>query len=751
MARISQPLFHPSSRFLSAFHVLSFPASPTPHFANFSLSSSSLSAARDGLPRGFRPLWRMQASRRECLLPDFFSAHNVQRMSRCSSPRKPRLASLLPLTPCASALRPHISHSPSKPSSLSSSWTASLSSSFSSSLSPRGHHAANRRISVSSVRWAFSDRRLVSSLQRLLCSSSSSSVSYSNHKEPGCLYLPPLRRFSSSPRTASLRSPSLVFLETSPARLAQLAASSASSSSPPVSGFASLFQKTRRLLKRDKTPSFEWQFEDSVLLLLSLSWIAVACGLFALFQWKTNTREQRHPYLAEARRLVRKHEAVREAFGSPLEFQSAEDSTDSSGLHKRAKLHVAGPKAKGSVFVSAFLPDSVGAGEEEEEDSQSLFAGDEVDWRSLRERPFLLKLWLRDRLRAVHLALRSVALGEVYEDVRRTRGTSSSRTDEEGKEGEEGEGDTGRWTIESLFVHVDKREEGDEKSSRDKEQEKNKVLIAVKGNPYDNPDIDPLIKVEGSSRRNRHPVGAFLLFLLLLLLCRQTFAEIRGAIDRAACYQYLSYFSQNHPDLRRILHQTALRNASVGPARRGTPVEGEKAVPTHAREAATDSGVRGSPANPENHLDIQVSYFAGKMTATSIKGSASLTFSATSKAGGTNAPESNQATSTVHANDHRIPNLAELRIEALRPNASAPFKTLVSSVRVIREASEHDEVEEAPFPLLLSFSLPPTRIPPFRPSVSWSSVFSLSSSSSSSFKSKKKRGAGKEDQTGRKP
>ncbi|KYF43092.1 hypothetical protein TGARI_236160B, partial [Toxoplasma gondii ARI] len=64
-----------------------------------------------------------------------------------------------------------------------------------------------------------------------------------------------------------------------------------------------------------------------------------------------------------------KHETVREVFGSPLEFQSAEDSTDSSGLHKRAKLHVAGPKAKGSVFVSAFLPDSVDAGEEEE-DSQ---------------------------------------------------------------------------------------------------------------------------------------------------------------------------------------------------------------------------------------------------------------------------------------------------------------------------------------------------------------------------------------------
>ncbi|KFH16232.1 hypothetical protein TGMAS_236160B, partial [Toxoplasma gondii MAS] len=239
------------------------------------------------------------------------------------------------------------------------------------------------------------------------------------------------------------------------------------------------------------------------------------------------------------------------------------------------------------VFVSAFLPDSVDAGEEEEESqsrtrpaslarlrqfqpsrlssvssvlllsSQSLFAGDELDWRALRERPFLLKLWLRDRIRAVHLALVSVASGEAYDDVKRSRGTSSSRKkdgkgnegEEEGDEEEEEEGATGRWTIESLFVHVEKREEGDEKSSGGEEEEeekkkKSKVLIAVKGNPYDNPDIDPLIKVEGSSRTNRHPVGAFLLFLLLLLLCRQTFSEIRGAIDRAACYQYLSYFSQ---------------------------------------------------------------------------------------------------------------------------------------------------------------------------------------------------------------
>ncbi|KFG43911.1 hypothetical protein TGFOU_236160B, partial [Toxoplasma gondii FOU] len=261
------------------------------------------------------------------------------------------------------------------------------------------------------------------------------------------------------------------------------------------------------------------------------------------------------------------------------------------------------------VFVSAFLPDSVDPGEEEEESqclvfshfhlylfsfdacgcqsrtrpaslarlrqfqpsrlssvssvlllsSQSLFAGDELDWRALRERPFLLKLWLRDRIRAVHLALVSVASGEAYDDVKRSRGTSSSRKkDGKGNEGEEEgdeeekeeeEGATGRWTIESLFVHVEKREEGDEKSSGGEEEEekkkkKSKVLIAVKGNPYDNPDIDPLIKVEGSSRTNRHPVGAFLLFLLLLLLCRQTFSEIRGAIDRAACYQYLSYFSQ---------------------------------------------------------------------------------------------------------------------------------------------------------------------------------------------------------------
>nr|CEL76914.1 TPA: hypothetical protein BN1205_061140 [Toxoplasma gondii VEG] len=708
----------------------------------------------------------MQASKRNCLLAEFFSARSVQRISRRSSPRKPCLASLLPLTAFASALRPHISRSPSKPSCLSSASTAFLSSASpaslssasaaslsSASLSPTGHHAANMKSSVSSVRWAFSDRRGVSSLQRRLHLTSSSSVS---------ALLPPLRRLSSSPRAASLASPSLGVLALSPARRALLAASSASaSSSPPVSGFASLFQKTRRLLKRNETPSFfQWQVEDSVLLLLSLSWIAVACGLFALFQWKTNTRDQRHPYLAEARRLVRKHETVREVFGSPLEFQSAEDSTDSSGLHKRAKLHVAGPKAKGSVFVSAFLPDSVDAGEEEEE-SQSLFAGDELDWRALRERPFLLKLWLRDRIRAVHLALVSVASGEAYDDVKRSRGTSSSRKkDGKGNEGEEEEGDeeekeeeegaTGRWTIESLFVHIEKREEGDEKSSGGEEEEekkkKSKVLIAVKGNPYDNPDIDPLIKVEGSSRTNRHPVGAFLLFLLLLLLCRQTCSEIRGAIDRAACYQYLSYFSQNHPDLRRILHQTALRNASAAQARRGAPVEGERAGPAHAREAATDSGVRGSRTNPENQVDIQVSYFAGKMTATSIKGSASLTFSATSKPGGTNASESNQATAAVHANDHRIPNIAELRIEALRPSASAPFKTLVSSVRVIRESSEHDEVEGVPFPLLLSFSLPPTRIPPFRPSVSWSSFFSLSSS-----KSKKKRSAGKEDQTGRKP
>ncbi|KFH07461.1 putative transmembrane protein [Toxoplasma gondii VAND] len=321
MARISQPLFHPSSRLLPAFHVLSFPASSSARFTNLSLSSSYLSAARDGLPlpRGFRPLWRMQASKRNCLLAEFFSARSVQRLSRRSSPRKPCLASLLPLTAFASALRPHISRSPSKPSSLSSASTASLSSAStaflssaspaslssasaaslsSASLSPTGHHAANMKSSVSFVRWAFSDRRGVSSLQRRLHLTSSSSVS---------ALLPPLRRLSSSPRAASLASPSLGVLALSPARRALLAASSASaSSSPPVSGFASLFQKTRRLLKRNETASFfQWQVEDSVLLLLSLSWIAVACGLFALFQWKTNTRDQRHPYLAEARRLVR--------------------------------------------------------------------------------------------------------------------------------------------------------------------------------------------------------------------------------------------------------------------------------------------------------------------------------------------------------------------------------------------------------------------------------------------------------------
>ncbi|KFG36896.1 putative transmembrane protein [Toxoplasma gondii p89] len=289
MARISQPLFHPSSRLLPAFHVLSFPASSSARFTNLSLSSSYLSAARDGLPlpRGFRPLWRMQASKRNCLLAEFFSARSVQRISRCSSPRKPCLASLLPLTAFASALRPHISRSPSKPSSLSSASPASVSpaslssasaaSLSSSSLSPTGHHAANMKSSVSSVRWAFSDRRGVSSLQRRLHLTSSSSVS---------ALLPPLRRLSSSPRAASLASPSLGVLALSPARRALLAASSASaSSSPPVSGFASLFQKTRRLLKRNETPSFQWQVEDSVLLLLSLSWIAVACGLFALFQW----------------------------------------------------------------------------------------------------------------------------------------------------------------------------------------------------------------------------------------------------------------------------------------------------------------------------------------------------------------------------------------------------------------------------------------------------------------------------------
>ncbi|KFG31666.1 putative transmembrane protein [Toxoplasma gondii GAB2-2007-GAL-DOM2] len=285
MARISQPLFHPSSRLLPAFHVLSFPASSSARFTNLSLSSSYLSAARDGLPlpRGFRPLWQMQASKRNCLLAEFFSARSVQRISRRSSPRKPCLASLLPLTAFASALRPHISRSPSKPSSLSSASPASLSSASaaslsSSSLSPTGHHATNMKSSVSSVRWAFSDRRGVSSLQRRLHLTSSSSVS---------ALLLPLRRLSSPPRAASLASPSLGVLALSPARRALLAASSASaSSSPPVSGFASLLQKTRRLLKRNETPSFfQWQVEDSVLLLLSLSWIAVACGLFALFQW----------------------------------------------------------------------------------------------------------------------------------------------------------------------------------------------------------------------------------------------------------------------------------------------------------------------------------------------------------------------------------------------------------------------------------------------------------------------------------
>nr|CEL69332.1 TPA: hypothetical protein BN1204_050450 [Neospora caninum Liverpool] len=541
----------------------------------------------------------------------------------------------------------------------------------------------------------FHRRGVVSSLRRPLLSTSSSSspvlafLPFSGFSQVASRALlrssvssSSLRSFSSAPRASRRPSPALAFLERSVARRSLLSASRASS-------------------------------------------------------LKTKTRDQRHPYLGEARRLVRNNETVRQVFGSPLEFQNAEDTTDSSGLHKRAKMYLSGPKATGSVFVTALLPDTVGEGDEE--DSQSLFAGDSLDWNALRERPYLLKLWLFDRMRTLYLATRSVVLGEVYEDVKRERG-ASAWTNEKGEaagEEEEEAGARSRWAIDSLFVHIEKRQ-GETRPGKET-NERSKVLIAVKGNPYDNPDIEPFIKREGSTRgRNRHPIGGFLLLALLALLCRQTYSEIRGAIDRAACYQYLNYFTQNHPDLRRILCSTAQRNAAR--------VKAGKEQSTSTAKAREDNAKSREDPAVEKRVNIQVSYFAGKMTPTSIKGCASLTFTP-GEHGGKPASDGRQTRQQdVDTNEERIPNIAELRIEALRPNTSAPFKALVSSVRVIREQSDDDVAEGVPFPLLLSYTLPPTRIPPFRPSVSWSSFFS----GPSLFGKKKRPTSGKDERRERK-
>ncbi|CBZ54617.1 conserved hypothetical protein [Neospora caninum Liverpool] len=382
-------------------------------------------------------------------------------------------------------------------------------------------------------------------------------------------------------------------------------------------------------------------------------------------------------------------------------------------------------------------------------------------------------------MRTLYLATRSVVLGEVYEDVKRERG-ASAWTNEKGEaagEEEEEAGARSRWAIDSLFVHIEKRQ-GETRPGKET-NERSKVLIAVKGNPYDNPDIEPFIKREGSTRgRNRHPIGGFLLLALLALLCRQTYSEIRGAIDRAACYQYLNYFTQirlfqkmrhagrlvpldpasllsphapvrclvgfslsfvqNHPDLRRILCSTAQRNAAR--------VKAGKEQSTSTAKAREDNAKSREDPAVEKRVNIQVSYFAGKMTPTSIKGCASLTFTP-GEHGGKPASDGRQTRQQdVDTNEERIPNIAELRIEALRPNTSAPFKALVSSVRVIREQSDDDVAEGVPFPLLLSYTLPPTRIPPFRPSVSWSSFFS----GPSLFGKKKRPTSGKDERRERK-
>ncbi|PFH37228.1 hypothetical protein BESB_036860 [Besnoitia besnoiti] len=527
----------------------------------------------------------------------------------------------------------------------------------------------------------------------------------------------------------------------SAARLSALTPPAFASSSASPS--AALRQRLKRLLARraHASAASPRQTEDIVLLFLSLSWVAVASGLFAYFRWKTNTREARHPYLEEARRLMETDERVRDIFGSPLEFRPVADTTDSSGVFKRAKMQVSGPKASGSAFVSAFLPD--GDGEGDDEDFQTLFADEKVDWIALRERPYLLKQWTLDGARALYAAGRSVLLGEVYEEVRRRDRAPDAAAAGSGSERREGAngGRKTHWVLDTLFVHKtpeasagetharDNEGKGGERAEAEAKKGETKALIAVKGNPYDNPDIEPFLKPEGGARAgSRHPIGSFLLLACLLLLCRQTYAEIRGAIDRVVCYKYLNYFAQTHPDLRRILHETALRNGNgageASGARGGAPTRPEKAALARLLS--------------DQDLSITVDYFAGKMTQTALKGTASLSFSYPEAKGATETPRiaAHTGGEQLEAEGSKIPNVAELCIEALRPSPSAPFKALVSSVRVIREPSPEDEVGDgAPFPLLLSFNLPPARVAPYAASAS---LFSFSFLGSKASKKKKR-------------
>lgn len=158
-----------------------------------------------------------------------------------------------------------------------------------------------------------------------------------------------------------------------------------------------------------------------------------------------------------------------------------------------------------------------------------------LDFATIREHPYLLKVRTLSALKAFVAAARSVVFGETYRDIpgaekrtdrsvgseerrrkaadegeegdasKKVQGTGLPRTAEQ-REGREGGGQGGEdereeggeqgederragWEIDSIFVSVE--EEKDEREGNKPKFVKmsKPLLIAVKGNPYDNPDI----------------------------------------------------------------------------------------------------------------------------------------------------------------------------------------------------------------------------------------------------------------------
>ncbi|KAL8270829.1 hypothetical protein Esti_005200 [Eimeria stiedai] len=389
--------------------------------------------------------------------------------------------------------------------------------------------------------------------------------------------------------------------------------------------------------------------EDWILLLISLGWAGLFAGATSFNAWRAATRETRHPYLAEAVSELQKDKRVGQLLGEPLEVTAVEEHSEVFAPWKRLVLQLSGPKGTTKGFVSARR---VGFSEEDLHEG----ASEEDDGAPLWSRPYVVKQWLLQGLSDLGDILRQLlASGD-----KEISGVSSG---------------VGQWAIDTLFVLSPEVSAASAVNPQDLS-----TVISCKGRPADNPDFHRLVPSEHPAEKlHTHWVANCCLLLLCLYSVKRVRDEWKMAAERISCFRFISHFIKHHRHLQQLAKRQ-LHNAS--------------------RKTNSPAVVSREFEGARPQAELRMTYFTGQLTRAAIDGVAHLEIRGGSQ------------------DEQDDPDFAdmlqcELRLQASRPSASAPFVASESTLSLIQEPRGD---KDPPFPVVQTYALDPKAIdkpPPF--------------------------------------